>query len=1069
MMKNYQLSYTKSLPRFLYFWGIMGLLGFSLPAFGQSTDATLFGLIRDNAGQPLAGATVAIKNSSTGFTTGAITGADGRYRLSQLPLGGPYSVTVSFVGYKDQSQGGFYLNQGDRITVNMNLNESNETLQEIVISGDLLIDRVDRLGSTTSIGSAQIRRLPNENRNFTDLARLNPLFGTGNLGIGGQRRTGTNITVDGVNARNQLTAGEIGRGPFTISQEAIREFEVAVNEYSVTQGRQSGGALNAVTKSGTNEFHGSAFTYHRADFLANPKDIRGEDRDVDFNNTQWGFSVGGPIIKDKLHFFVAFDRQDAAQPIFIADIRSEADEIALGIRKDTLENFLAVARELYGLSDAAQTGQFNRKTTANTVFARLDWQISKKHVITLRNNFSNWDDPNSINDNSNINLFETWGNFSSWENSTLVSLRSNFSSQVTNELKVQYQHAEREFGTGDQIPSANIPRAIVRVTSAFPTENNPNATTTRTVQFGGQRFTPETNAEDQFQIVNTLYWNKNNLRFTFGTDNTLTYLNTLLSNEQNGRFEFNNFNDFRNLRANRFFREVPVRDPSVQQWVLDASLFGELEFNPAASLTLNVGLRWDLTAFLTPADYNPLVEEGLGLRTDESATDWDNIQPRLQLTWDIGNRNKDIIRFGAGIFNAQPHYYAQVNNIQNSGLNLVSVDVFRNSGLVPTPDFPAYRNDPSTAPGVPEGFANPPSTINLIGEDFEVPSTFKANVSYNRFFGNRARVGINFIYARGWDGYVYLDRNLVDEPFFRLSNENNRGVFVPANTINVNNGNTNNVNARKTQLVGRTLELVSESQLNQIALVVDGEYRIGKDGGVTVSYTYNNTRDNSSYNCCVANTSTFLPVVDDPRTLTWGSSDNDFRHKLVVYGNSPTFYGFNVGLTFTAFSGTPFSFQINGGGDDINGDFVQGNELAFVFDPNDPNTPEAIRDGLLDLSGRMRKQAREYLEESYGKFAQRNGGKNPLFGTVDMRISKNFAFAQKKHNLEVTLDIFNLMNLLNSDWGGNYNLGNAQRLLDVRSFDPTTQNFNYTVQSNAGITQKGGTPYQIMLGGRYSF
>ncbi|NJO03290.1 MAG: hypothetical protein HC880_17845 [Bacteroidia bacterium] len=509
---------------------------------------------------------------------------------------------------------------------------------------------------------------------------------------------------------------------------------------------------------------------------------------------------------------------------------------------------------------------------------------------------------------------------------------------------------------------------------------------------------------------------------------------------------------------------MPLQDPSVQQWVLDGSLFGEVEFNPTANTVLALGLRWDVTSFLTPAAYNPLVEQGLGLRTDNNPTDWNNIQPRMQLTWNVGGKNQDIIRVGAGLFNAQPHYYAQVNNIQNSGVNLASIDV--RGATVPQPDFLTYRNNPSTVPGIPEGVTPPPSTINLISEDFEVPTIFKANLSYNHFFGERLRMGINLLLSRTWNNYVYVDRNLVDEPFFRITAENNRGIFVPANTINPNNGATDNVNARKTDLVGRTLELQSIGEFKQYAVILDGEYRIGKDGGITFSYTYNNARDNSSYNCCVANTSTFLPIVDDPRDLSWGAADNDFRHKVVAYGFSPTLYGFTLGVRFVGFGGTPYTLQINGG-DDLNGDFVLGNELAFIFDPNNPNTPENIALGIQDLLNDASKSTQQYLRESLGGFAERNGGKNPFSGVIDIRLAKNIKTFGNQ-NLEFTVDVFNFGNLLNRSWGGDFNLG-TQRILNITGFDPATNQYIYEVDSGAGRARKNGTPYQIMLGARYSF
>ena len=452
------------------------------------------------------------------------------------------------------------------------------------------------------------------------------------------------------------------------------------------------------------------------------------------------------------------------------------------------------------MSDEPQFGEFSRETVANTIFTRLDWQINDRNTLTLRNNFSDWDRPFSVFDNSDIDLAESVGSFSSQENSLLLSLRSN-------RIFVAHQRTQGAVPAGragvripnSQLPFANIPRAIVRVSSPFPTDDDPDATNTEDVQIGGQRFTPETNLEHQVQLVNTTYWQTDRFNFTFGTDNMVTYLETLLSNEQNGRFFFNSLNDFANLNPSRYAREVPLRGlPLVKQTVLDLSLFAQVETDLTPNLNMMFGLRYDITAFLDGAAYNPTLDQELGIRTDRKPADWDNVQPRFQATWNVRGNECDFFKLGGGIFASQPHYYAQVNNIQNSGVLLGAVDISEN---VPTPDFESYRRDPSTVPGVPPG-VTPFSTINAVGEDFEVPSTLKGNLSYTRLVSDRLSVTLNGLVSRTWNNYVYQERNLVDNPFFRIEQEADRGVFVPAETIN-EEGQNDWLDSRKTDQAGR--------------------------------------------------------------------------------------------------------------------------------------------------------------------------------------------------------------------------------------------------------------------------
>ena len=1026
----------------------------------QSTNASIRGTILDDGNAPMMGVNILVQNAATGFRTGTITDMDGNFLLQQLPLGGPYRFEASYTGFKTAVKEGIELNQSDVVVLKINLQESVNALEEVVLTGEGISQRIQQIGAATKIGKVQIANLPTEGRNFTRLTSLSPLQGGGSLNLGGQRRTSTNITIDGANARNTLTAGEVGRGPYTLSQEAVREFEVSTNDYSVTQGRQSGGALNVVTKSGTNTFNGSAFFYHRADALQSKYNIRGEDREADFYTSQYGISLGGPIVKDKLHFFATYERQDAGEPISIADIQSDADANRLGISQDNLDRFLNIARTKYGVSDAQQVGQFDRETEANNLFIRLDWQINDKHRLTVRNLYNKWESPFNTSDNSDFEIAESWSDFESKENSFLVSLRSNFSTAVTNEFKVQYQHAERAFVPSSQLPSSNIPRAIVEVTSVLPN----GSTRSRDIQLGGQRFTPETNMENQLHIANVTYLNTGKVNYTFGTDNTITYLETLLSNEQNGRFFFDSLDDFDNMNASRYAREVPLQGlPLVEQTVLDLSLFAEADFKLTKDINLKAGLRWDATIFNDAAEFNPVVFEDLGIRTDETIEDFDNIQPRIQLTWNLKGENTDIFKLGGGVFTSQPHYYAQVNNIQNSGTLLGAIDV--TGGAVPTPDFVGYRQDPSTVPGIPAG-ETPFSTINAVSPDFEVPTTFKGNFSYTHFFDNGLYFGLNALLSHTKNNYTYQEANLVTNPYFVTPQ--GREVFVPANTI-TEGGQIDWTNSRISNRVGRALYMTSDGILDQMALVLEAGAEIGKDGYINGSITFNQTKDNSSYNCCVANTSTFLPVEGDPRDLNYGFSDNHFGTKMVLNGATPTWKGFKLGVTAIGSGGSRYSLMVDDN-TSANGDFNLRNDIAYIFDPNDPNTPEAIRDAYNQVLADpdTPENFKKYLRENFGRFAERNGGVNPFAATVDMRLTKSFTFLNTQ-KLELSADLFNVANLLNKEWGVNHNFGRTREFMRVNGFNPATNAYDYGVQTGAGVEPIGGTPWRLQLGARYSF
>ena len=225
------------LHHFLGFSVLLSLL-ISITTFGQATDASIVGVIKATDGQLLPGATVTARNESTGFQTSTVSNVEGRYVIRQAPLGGPYTITISYIGFANQVRTGYRLNQGDLLTVNVDLTENASDLQEVTVTENALKNRTDRLGASTAITAGNIAKLPINNRSFTNLLALSPLSNGGS--VGGQLPSSTNYLIDGASARNNLTSGALGNGPYSLSLEAIREFEISTNDYDVTKGRQFG-------------------------------------------------------------------------------------------------------------------------------------------------------------------------------------------------------------------------------------------------------------------------------------------------------------------------------------------------------------------------------------------------------------------------------------------------------------------------------------------------------------------------------------------------------------------------------------------------------------------------------------------------------------------------------------------------------------------------------------------------------------------------------------------------------------------------------------------------------------
>src|SRR6185503_7658752 len=260
--------------------------------------------------------------------------------------------------------------------------------------------------------------------------------------------------------------------------------------------------------------------------------------------------------------------------------------------------------------------------------------------------------------------------------------------------------------------------------------------------------------------------------------------------------------------------------------------------------------------------------------------------------------------------------------------------------------------------------------------------------------------------------------------------------------------------------------------------IVDATLSLPASAVMRASYTYNRARDNSTFSCCIARTASLLtPVRSDPRDLSgsWGASDLDFRHKIVAYGELPVWRGLTLGARYVGASGRPFSLTVNG---DINGDDYASNDLAFVFDPDDPSTPPDVAASMRRILANPRSVARDYIRGNLGRNADRNGGRAPWAERVDVRVSRRFGLPSGA-SADVIVDVYNAANLINPHWGAQYLLPQGISasnpttqqlpLLNVVGFDQATRRYRYTVNESVGVLRKRGDPYQIQLGVRYLF
>ena len=1044
-------------------------------ASAQATEGYVSGAIRMADGTAVADANVTARNDATGFQEVRRSDARGRFVFAQLPIGGPYAITVRKLGLAAERRTGITLNLGDRVTLDFTLKAAAQQLAAVDVRADNEAKRTERIGASFIVDQQKIRDLPIADRSFADLSIIAPTTsraGTGGIitsssSIAGGRVSSTDIRVDGVQMKNTIWGTGFGRGPYSLSVEAIREFEVVTNVYDVTQGRQGAGAVNVATLSGTNKTTGSVFGYNRNQSLAANTNFLNQNV-AEFSNSQFGGSLSGPIIRDKLHYVVAYDRQQVAEPFFTLDVTNNADWSRLQVAPDSVTRFLDILRRNYGLPTTQQTGRFDRGNTLNTLFARADWTINDRNRLTVRHNYSDWVYDNSIPDRE-LSVFESRGNQFSRENQFLASLKSSLGVSGTNDMRFSYTNRILE-----NQPNTRLPRGWVTVASTLP---DGRTGAPQILQFGGQRTSPELQTEQSFQFINITRFERGNTSYTLGTDNSLQNLSMFVSIETDGLFQFPNLAALDARRPSSFARLVPLRDlePRMRQNVFDGSAFAQVEHRLRPSMTLAGGLRYDVTAFLTAANPNAAALATFGKRSDRKPLT-QQIQPRGQFTWNIGNRGTDVLRIGTGIFTAQPHYMAHINHLLNDGSQLG--DLLLTGAAVPTPDFPLYRQNFANTPGIPAGSAARPTYLNLFADDYRVPQTWKSDISFQRrFLDGRLQLGITGQYADTRNNYRYYDLNLPAAPAFTLSNEDNRPVFVPPSVITnpAQAGVAGRVAARPSAQFQRVLEFRSDAALLQKALILDGNLVLSRGANIGGSFTFNSTRDNNSFNCCIAISSVFTPVPGDPRGLSWGPSNNDFRHKLVLFGSLPEVYGGKLSFRMIGQSGTNWSptvaQDINYDDVGVGGSFGNQNDLAFIFDPSRPGLDPTLAAGMTALLANPGNRARDYLRENLGRIAGRNAIRNPFVTQVDLRYAQRLPTVRGQ-SAELTVDVFNALSWLNDTWGGGgFRVvpGANQTLLRVTGFDAATNNYRYAVNPTFGRSVVIGNRQQVQLGVRYRF
>ena len=1074
-----------------------------------TTSGAIRGRVADDAGQPLVGAVVTATNSETGLARSAQVDDAGTYVIRLLPPG-TYSVAARRIGSQPREQAGVRVLLSQTSTVNFTLSAASVQLSTVQVTAEAEVD-VSDAGVKTHVSTEEIQNLPTLGRDFTDFINLSGTVSPdpeattgGQFAIAGQRPSQTNLQIDGVDANNAYFGENRGgsRVPFNFSLESIREFQIVTNGYDVEYGNYSGGVINIVTRGGTNQFKGTVYgNYRNQELVADNFDGTEVGK---FNATQYAASFEGPVIEDKLHFLVSLDGQRRREPFqtWTVDALRNSGISTDAALADSLQRFVDILRTNYGVENAAGNyGFFETTDDVITLFGRLDWTLSDRHRLSLRNNYVSHDNANEgFNASGGRGTFRgglsTAEAFKDKNNSVVGELTSEFGANLFNTLRLQYAWENRP-----RTPNNNLPSLNVQISSGERLEYGGNAIAFRNVL-----------DERKFQLVDNLTVVRGNHALKLGTNNTFSWFDNTFWRNGTGVFTFNSLDDFANFRPSAFSRNIRAdsQPPTATFSAQEYGAYVQDDWQITPKLLGTFGLRYDVSRVGKRPGRVVDIERAFGIETGLAPVDNDNIAPRVSFTYDLDGNATSVLRAGAGMFYGRMPYVlaGNVASTDVPPIALTCSGALENDAGVPDPDAPP--SPANYADWAASGDDNPFACLGGAGlgglpeysfwtRDFEMPETFKANLGYERRFFGTTTFSTDVLFSNTTKLYTVRNLNLRDAQF-EIAGEANRRVFTPRTITGsttqsaFNPANTSSATASPDRFRNTDFTDVFANYNDGVArswvATMNLEHRFENRNSVRASYTYTRAEDNSSFSCCTSFAGftepnygalgpNFIGAAGDDEA-GWGPSEFERRHVVVLSGFARMPWGFRVSGFWRMQSGTPWSPEAGG---DLNGDGVAFNDRPFIFAPDefpvfvDPTITDAVRRDSIVATNRLQ-YARDLADNEcvgdfVGRIVPRNTCRQPWFNRLDLSLRKDIATVNGQ-SAEISLDLFNVLNGLNDDWGRYEAVSSADRNIMVpRAFDPATNRILYTAGNSFGTRQPRGQflllQFSAQIGVRYRF
>src|SRR6266566_7351160 len=734
------------------------LLSSASPVLAQGvTTGAISGTISNDQGQPVESAQIEVLNRATGARSGATSRSDGRYYVQGLEVGGPYTVTVRRIGFSPRDTTNVFVSLGQNARVDMLMVQQATQLVGVQVTGaSSAVISSSHKGIATTITDSVIARFPTLTRNFTDFVALTPQISTkgpGNSG-GGQNNRFNGIQIDGSVANDLFGLGSTGQpggqaGAKQISLEAVKEYQVLLSPFDVRQGNFTGALVNAVTKSGSNQLHGSATFANRTEKLE--RDIS-YLRAAPFTVKQEGFWLGGPILKDKLLFSVAPEWQQQNAPAsgpYIgqpATLTPKPPVTSAGV--DSLVNILT---NQYGFADPGNGGLVKNENPLSNMFARLDLiNLPKNSRLVARYNYVDGQQDILSRSATRINLSNNGYNFRSTTNSYLTQLFTSADNGSNNELLVGLTRIRDKRITPIQAPFVVISRTT-----------NPNGGTGQ--MSAGTENSSQGNELDQdiFELTDNLTIPVGSHRFTLGTKNEFFKVRNLFAQNSLGNFTFGTLDS---LVANRpsaatLGIKLDNTDGAARFKARTLGFYADDEWQATTNLSTTFGLRLDLPGLISSPGLNLDVQKTLGINTTNVPKNVKQWSPRFGFNWDVTGDQQNQLRGGSGVFVGRPAYVWLSNLFGNSGVNGYGNLVCNGANAPRMPNAGTLPAQGCTNPAI-----TPAITANTVDPDLKFPSVWRSSLGYDRLLPWNVIGTFEAMYTRSVSNFYYQNIGLVDDP-----------------------------------------------------------------------------------------------------------------------------------------------------------------------------------------------------------------------------------------------------------------------------------------------------------------